>query len=110
MLFASELEVTTDEDEHAANGARGLAIDGGDTVLALLEGEGCELGDNVLGALGLLALEGQHRLVLVEAHQPRTVRIERRVVVLHECFGQLVRIHLHRTRAMPRLRRKKQES
>lgn len=58
MLFASELEVTADKDEHAAGRTRGLAIDGGDAVLALLEGEADELGDDALGALGLQALKG----------------------------------------------------
>nr|GMD80722.1 calmodulin-binding transcription activator 4 [Ipomoea batatas] len=48
---------TGDEDEHAAGGTRGLAIDGSDRVLALLERERGELGDDVLGALDLLAFE-----------------------------------------------------
>ena len=47
MLFAGNLKISTDEDEHATRGARGLAIDGGDVVLALLEGEGGELSDDV---------------------------------------------------------------
>jgi len=59
VLLAGELEVAGDKDEHAA-GAGGLAIDGGDGVLALLEGEAVELGGDVLGALNLLTLEGQH--------------------------------------------------
>lgn len=65
VLFAGELEVTADEDEHAAGGAGGLAIDGGDAVLALLEREAGELGDDVWGALDLLTLESEHGLVLV---------------------------------------------
>ena len=64
-MFAGELEVTADEDEHAAGGARGLAIDGGDAVLALLEREAGELSDYVWGALDLLTLESEHGLVLV---------------------------------------------
>lgn len=59
VLLTGELEVAGDKDEHAA-GAGGLAIDGGDRVLALLEGEAVELGGDVLGALNLLTLEGQH--------------------------------------------------
>lgn len=39
MLLATELEVTGDEDEHATGGARGLTVNGSDTVLALLERE-----------------------------------------------------------------------
>ena len=48
MLFTRKLEIAADEDEHATSGAGRLAIDGGDVVLALLEGEGGELGDDVL--------------------------------------------------------------
>lgn len=101
VLFAGELKIAADEYEHATDGARGLAIDGGDAVLALLEWEASELGDNVLRPLDLLSLEGQHGLLLVEARQSRAVRIECRVVVLHECPGQLVWIHLRRTRSLP---------
>lgn len=57
VLFAGELESAGDEDEHAAGRTRGLAIDGSDRVLALLERERGELGDDVLGALDLLAFE-----------------------------------------------------
>ena len=42
VLFAGELEVAADEDEHGGVDAWGLRIDGGDGVLALLEGK--ELG------------------------------------------------------------------
>lgn len=101
VLFAGELEVAADEDDHAACRAGGLAIYGGDAVLALLEGEASELRDDVLRPLDLLALEGQHRLVLVQAAQARSIRIERRVVVLYECSRQLVWIHLRRTRSLP---------
>ena len=48
VLFASELEIAANEDEHAAGGARGLAIDGGDAVLTLLEREAGELGHDAL--------------------------------------------------------------
>lgn len=48
MLFTGELQIAADEDEHAADGARGLAIDGGDAVLTLLEREAGELGHDVL--------------------------------------------------------------
>ena len=48
VLFTGELEIAADADEHAAGGARGLAIDGGDAVLALLEREAGELGNDVL--------------------------------------------------------------
>lgn len=47
MLFAGNLKISTDEDEHATGWTRGLAIDGSDVVLALLEGEGGELSDDV---------------------------------------------------------------
>ena len=47
MLFAGNQKISTNEDEHATKGARGLAIDGGDVVLPLLEREGGELSDDV---------------------------------------------------------------
>lgn len=98
MLLAGELKVARDEDEHAARGARGLAIDGGDGVLALLEGKRSELGNDVLRTLDLLAFEGQHGFVLVKRPQISTVRVERRVVVLHECLRHRIWIHLRRCR------------
>jgi len=58
VLLARELEVAANEDEHAAGGARRLAIDGGDAVLALLEREASELGYDILGALYFLTFEG----------------------------------------------------
>ena len=61
VLFADELEVAANEDEHTAGGASGLAIDGGDAVLALLEGKAGELGYDALGPLDLLTFESQHR-------------------------------------------------
>lgn len=94
VLFASELKVSGDEDEHAVGGTRGLAIDGGDVVLALLERKAGELGDDVLRALDLLPFEAQHGSFLVQRDQPRAIRIERRVVVLHEGLGYCVWIHL----------------
>ena len=93
VLLAGELEVAADEDEHAAGGRGGLAVDGGDGVVALVEGEGGELGDDVLGALDLLALEGEHRPLLVQVHQPPPVVVEGRVVVLHERLRQRIWIH-----------------
>ena len=65
MLLANELEVTADEDEHAAGAGR-LAIDGGDVVLALLERKAGEFNDDALRALDLLTFEGQHGTFLVE--------------------------------------------
>lgn len=94
MLFASELEIAGDKDEHSGGGTRGLAIDGGDVVLALLERKAGELGDDVLRALDLLAFEGQHGSFLVERDQPCAIRIEGGVVVLHESLGYCVWIHL----------------
>lgn len=86
MLLAGELEIAADEDKHAAGGARRLAIDGGDAVLALLEGETGELSDDVLGALDLLSFEGKHRRFLIEVGQSRSISIESGVVVLHKCL------------------------
>lgn len=47
-MFAGELEIAADEDKHTTGRTRGLAIDGGYTVLALLEREASKLSDNVL--------------------------------------------------------------
>lgn len=68
VLLASELEIAGDEDEHAAAGSGRLAIDGGNGMLALLEGEGREFGDDALGALNLLPFEilSQGNLSLLE--------------------------------------------
>lgn len=93
MLLAGELEVSRDEDDHSAGGAGGLAIDGGNLMLALLEGKTSELGDDVGGSHDLLALEGEHGAVLVEVGEAGTIGIEGGVVVLDECLGDRVWIH-----------------
>lgn len=92
-MFAGELEVAANEDEHAAGGARGLAIDGGDGVLALLEREAGEFGYDVLGAHYFLTFEGKHGCLLVKVCQSRSIRIESRVVVLHESLRHRIWIH-----------------
>ena len=70
-MFAGELEVTADEDEHAAGGARGLVIDGGDAVLELLEREdgepdGDEHAAGAGGDIGLAIEGGDAVLALLE--------------------------------------------
>lgn len=86
VLFAGELERAGDEDEHAAGGTGRLAIDSSDRVLALLERKRGELGDDVLGALDLLAFERKHGGILVQAAEACAVGIEHGVVVLDERF------------------------
>ena len=93
VLLAGELEVAADEDKHAVGGGGGLAVNGGDGVKALVERERGELGDDVLGALDLLAFEGEHGAVLVEVHQSGAVVVERRVVVFNERLCQRISIH-----------------
>ncbi|KAK9228454.1 hypothetical protein WN944_021405 [Citrus x changshan-huyou] len=44
------MEITEGKNEYAAKKTRGLANDGGDELLALLEGKASELNDNVLRA------------------------------------------------------------
>ncbi|XLS72882.1 hypothetical protein HN51_029747 [Arachis hypogaea] len=61
--------VAAEEDKHVAVGGRGLAVNGGNGVKALVERERGELGDDVLGALDLLACDGEHGAVLVEVHR-----------------------------------------
>ena len=82
-----------DEDEDAALGPRGLAVDGVDLVLALLEGEGSDLAGDGGAAEELLALEGEHGAVLVQPDQAGAVGVEGLVVVLHERLGHRVGIH-----------------
>lgn len=94
VLFASELKISGDKDEHTTGGTRRLTIDGGDVMLALLEREAGELSDDVLRALDLLAFEGQHGTFLVERNQTWTISIEGGVVVLNESLRNCVWIHL----------------
>lgn len=94
MLLAGELEVAGDENEHTGGGTRRLTVDGGDVVLALLERERGELGDDVLRALDLLTLEGQHGSFLVETGEADAVVVEGRVVVLDEGLRHGIGIHL----------------
>lgn len=101
VLLAGELEVAADEDEHAGVDAGGLAVDGGDGVVALLEREGSEFGDDVGGALDLLALEGEHGTILIQTHQACSVGVEGAVVVLYECLCQCVWIHLSFSLSLP---------
>jgi hypothetical protein len=93
MLFSRKLETAAYEHQHAAGGTRRLAIDCGNDVLALLERQTVELGSNVMCALDLLTFKRQHRCLIVQAHQCDPVGVELRVVVLHECLGQAIRIH-----------------
>lgn len=93
-MFTGELKVTADEDKHASVDGGWLAIDGGDGVMALLERQRSELGDDVGGTLNLLTFEGKHGSFLVESGKSSTVVVEGGVVVLHKCLCQRVWIHL----------------
>lgn len=86
-----------DKDEHAW--PRDLAVDGGDAVLTLLEGERGELLGDASSAEDLVVLEGEHGVLLVERPQRRAVGVERRVVVLDERLRHRVRVHGHRRAA-----------
>ena len=98
VLLAGELEVAGDENEHTGGGTRRLAVDGGDVVLALLERERCELGDDVLDSKDLLTFEGEHGSFLVETGEADTVVVEGRVVVLDEGLSHRIGIHLRHYR------------
>lgn len=76
MLLAGELQITGDEDEHTAGGAGRLTVDGGDVMLALLEGQSGELGDDAGRSHEFLALKGQHGSVLIEIGQGGPIGIE----------------------------------
>lgn len=93
MLLARELEITGDKNEHPAGGARGLAINGGDVMLTLLKRQSRELRHDVLGSHDFLALESQHRSILIEVREPGPIGIERWVVMLHESLCHCVWIH-----------------
>lgn len=95
VLLPDELEISGDENKHPAGGARRLTIDGTDLVLALLKRQAGELGHDILGTHGFLALESEHRAVLVQVREPGPIGIERRIVVLHECLRHCVWIHFN---------------
>lgn len=76
VLSTVDHEKTGDEDEHATGRTRGLAIDGGDAVLALLEGQTSQFGNDVGGALKLLAFECQHGLLLIQVTQAAPIVVE----------------------------------
>lgn len=86
VLFAGELKITTDKDEHAAVSARRLTINGGDGVMALLERERSEFSDDILRSHNLLTFEGEHGTILIESGEIGTVGVEGGVVVFHECL------------------------
>lgn len=94
MLLPSKLEITGDENKDTTGRAGGLAIDGGDSMVALLERESSELVDDGGDTLGLGALEGEHGGVLVEAGEAGAVVVEGGVVVLHELLCYHIGIHL----------------
>lgn len=100
VLFAGELEIAADEDEHAACGSRGLTVDGGDAVLALLEGKAGELSNNVLGTLNLLTFKAQHGSFLVQIRQSGTIRITATATAAHlppsKTIHSLTPLHLQR--------------
>lgn len=76
VLFTSELEITADEDEHAAVGTGRLTINGGDGVMTLLERKGSKFGDDVGGTLNLLTFESEHGTFLVKSGESTTVVVE----------------------------------
>lgn len=94
MLFTGKLKSPADKDEHTTSRAWRLAVDGGDGVLTLTERETSEFSNDVLTALDLLTLESQHWTILVQVSQARSIRIKRRVIVLHKGFRHGVWIHL----------------
>lgn len=94
MLFAGELEVTGDENEHTGSRTRRLAIDGRDVMLALLEGKRGELSDDALDSLDLLTFEGEHGSFLVETSETDAVGIEGGIVMFDEGLRYSVGIHL----------------
>lgn len=66
VLFAGELEITGHENKHSTGGARRLAINGGDLMLALLEGQTGEFTSNILHPKEFLALKREHGSFLIE--------------------------------------------
>jgi len=99
VLLAGKLQVAAHEHNHAARGARRLAVRGGDVVLALLEREPVELVADGLRALDLLALEREHGALLVETDERLPVSVERAVVVIHKRLAQRIGVHFIQTGA-----------
>lgn len=97
VSFPSELEISTDKNEHTAGRTRRLTIDSRDLVLALLEIETGEFSSNILSSLDLLSLKGQHGTLLIQIGKSSTVAIKSRVVVLNESLGHSVWIHIYRS-------------
>ena len=84
MLLPRQLQSTAYEDEHTSCGARRLAINRADVVLALLEWKTGQLPYNALHTLYLLSLEGEHRSILVKTHQIRSVCVKYVIIMIHE--------------------------
>jgi len=93
MLLSRELQIPAHKHNPTAGRPRGLAVDSGDVVLALLEGEAVELVANALSSLDLLSLERQHGSLLVQIDERRAVSVEGVVVVLHKMLAQLIGVH-----------------
>lgn len=63
-------------------------------MLALLKGQAGKLGNDILGSHDLLALESEHGAILIEVSKAGTIGIEGGVIVLHECLGDSIWIHM----------------
>ena len=101
MLFARKLKAPAHKHEHASGRARRLAIDCGDVMLALLESQAVQLIADGLCALDLFPFEWQHGAFLIQCHERRPIRVELRVVMLHERFAQAVGIHSCQRQLLP---------
>lgn len=97
MLLSRELQIPAHKHNPTAGQSRGLAVDSGDVVLALLEGEAVELVADALSSLDLLSLERQHGSLLVQIDERQAVGVEGGVVVLHKMLAQLIGVHRWRS-------------
>ena len=90
-VVAADLDGAGDKDEHGIGIVRGLDVHGLDRVLD--RADGLVLGDYGRTALHLIALERQHRSVLVKSGQTIDVGVLHLVVVLGESLGNFFGAH-----------------
>lgn len=92
VLLLINQQLAGDHHQDVSVGGSWLRVQGGDSVGNLLERQRHQLLYNVLGALQLRGLEGQHGLLSVQVAQLVSVRVELLVVEVAELGGNGVEI------------------
>lgn len=93
VLLVVNHQLTSDHHQDVTLRRCWLGVQGGDSVCDLGEGQAGQLFHDVLGALHLGGLEGQHRLLSVEVTQLRSVTVELFVVELAELGSNGVEVY-----------------